>query len=1194
MAYIINRFNGEQLTIVDDGALDNTTSLGLIGRNYTGYGETQNENYVFLLENFSNASPPARALSGQVWYDSTAKTLKVYNGTSWLAIGNATVAETAPAHSIGGLWFNTATQQVFISDGTTWRLVGPEGVAGFAVTKLTSTTLKDTLGNLVPVILTQINGETTAIHSAQDFTISGETSVPGFTTVNKGTTLKSTHALTGNVTGNADTATALETTRTINNVDFDGTENIVIKSSTTNILKVGDYLTGSNWDGTIEDTWGVDATPENIIGTVVARDSNGGFSAGPISANLLGDVTGNVTAYQGTSSFVRIVAPEIVGSTFSGNSASATKLQTARTINTVFFDGTTDITLPVPAETLVGSELAPNVLTSSLTEVGKLVGLETEATGIVIGDGNTMRIQIEGFTPTIVSETTNVLRLKLQTGAALTGTSAAISYISAATAATDGGVLAPALVPDYTDSVPIVNRASLGLPSYKWGRAFIDSVNASAITTSTIAGPNNGAVVFGSSINVPGTIGGNVVGNLTGNVQGNVVGSVTGAASLNMLKTGDSLSGDITWTATNKGLSWSMNSDGASIKFYNTSDSDLNSRLEFNTTDNNNEFFRWTHTPNGGSTYESMRLTPNIDGAAQLTVTGNITATGTVFATLRGQGNQITNLNASELGTGIVPSLRLSGTYNISVSGNAATVSSITRNQVIGAIGYNPANLAGDTFTGNLNIVKDNAWLTLDSPSINSNGEYQAAGISIGESGYKGSASFHITYTGDGYSHIGMGPVDQSTSIPAYRAMRMYYLSNTVDFYGQINVPTVNATTLIGSGASITSLNASNISSGTLAVGRLAGSYNINVTGNASTANTATVATSNILRAGDTMSGRLGQSASGFHAASAENIANRTNSGFFETSTPTTAEGWPVNGSWHHLLSSTHTNDANYFAMQLSADFYSQNLYYRSTAGSGSTTWNRVLLSSNYNDYVPTKTGTGASGTWPINVTGNAATVTSITGNQVINALGFTPTNSQATPTYVVNSGTISAEGNGTGEPSSRLTLRSVYNNGYPTQYGNVITLGGSGGGELLVGWSGSTGAHAENYVRSRRDTGNTWSPWARLVTDQNIAGIVSSIGLGFTVTSGNTWYTNGFTNHVGTWRNDYNWFDVYPPSGKTMAKLLGFIPSIAVIHYAGGVNGDDSMRCTWSNLGDRIRVYVQNTEQRSTPAANWLAIWGN
>jgi hypothetical protein len=96
-----------------------------------------------------------------------------------------------------------------------------------------------------------------------------------------------------------------------------------------------------------------------------------------------------------------------------------------------------------------------------------------------------------------------------------------------------------------------------------------------------------------------------------------------------------------------------------------------------------------------------------------------------------------------------------------------------------------------------------------------------------------------------------------------------------------------------------------------------------------------------------------------------------------------------------------------------------------------------------------------------------------------------------------------------------------------------------------------------------------------------------------YTFTSGNTVYsTSGFTNQVGSWNNSRNFFDVFPPSGKTMTNLVAFIPSIAVIHYAGGVNGDDSMRCTWSELSDRIRVYVQNTEQRSTPAANYLAIW--
>ena len=44
MAYIINKFSGGQLVVLEDGTLDTSTSLGLVGRNYVGYGEIQNEN----------------------------------------------------------------------------------------------------------------------------------------------------------------------------------------------------------------------------------------------------------------------------------------------------------------------------------------------------------------------------------------------------------------------------------------------------------------------------------------------------------------------------------------------------------------------------------------------------------------------------------------------------------------------------------------------------------------------------------------------------------------------------------------------------------------------------------------------------------------------------------------------------------------------------------------------------------------------------------------------------------------------------------------------------------------------------------------------------------------------------------------------------------------------------------------------
>ena len=108
MAYTINRYNGTELIVLDDGTIDTTTSLNLVGRNYVGYGEAQNENFVFLLENFSNANPPTRPLKGQLWYNSETQLTYVYNGTAWICIRNASdmASTTWPLGSIPVMVWN--------------------------------------------------------------------------------------------------------------------------------------------------------------------------------------------------------------------------------------------------------------------------------------------------------------------------------------------------------------------------------------------------------------------------------------------------------------------------------------------------------------------------------------------------------------------------------------------------------------------------------------------------------------------------------------------------------------------------------------------------------------------------------------------------------------------------------------------------------------------------------------------------------------------------------------------------------------------------------------------------------------------------------------------------------------------------------------------------------------------------------
>ena len=86
--------------------------------------------------------------------------------------------------------------------------------------------------------------------------------------------------------------------------------------------------------------------------------------------------------------------------------------------------------------------------------------------------------------------------------------------------------------------------------------------------------------------------------------------------------------------------------------------------------------------------------------------------------------------------------------------------------------------------------------------------------------------------------------------------------------------------------------------------------------------------------------------------------------------------------------------------------------------------------------------------------------------------------------------------------------------------------------------------------------------------------------------------FAGNFSNIIDAFDSGKNYFDVYPPTGRTMSDLVAFIPSIKRIHFQGNVNYDDSIRCEHQIRTDRIRVFVQNTEQRSQPAANYLGVW--
>ena len=202
MAYTINKYDGTQLTVVEDGTLDQTTDLKLVGKNYAGYGEIQNENFVFLLENFAGGNAPPKALNGQIWFDTANSKLKFYDGTKWRTTGGAEVSGSTPAGlSEGDFWWDTNNEQLYAYNGTSFVLVGPQGV-GETVTQFQSSSVRDNTGTTRSIIKSVVNDEVIHIISNSSFTIGTEdaSNYPGFDVVRKGVTLKNTINSTGGVT----------------------------------------------------------------------------------------------------------------------------------------------------------------------------------------------------------------------------------------------------------------------------------------------------------------------------------------------------------------------------------------------------------------------------------------------------------------------------------------------------------------------------------------------------------------------------------------------------------------------------------------------------------------------------------------------------------------------------------------------------------------------------------------------------------------------------------------------------------------------------------------------------------------------------------------------------------------------------------------------------------------------------------
>jgi len=190
MAYTINKTDGTVVATITDGTVDNSTSLQLFGKSYSGFGEGLNENLVKLLENAASTSAPTAPLKGELWFDTTTNQLKVYDGTSFKPTGGSKSSSTEPTSpSAGDLWHDTDDDQLYVYTGSAFLLVGPVYTSGQTLSGWKIETLASSGGN--KVVSSMYAGNTrVAILSKETFTPSATQS--GFASIKAGLTLNST------------------------------------------------------------------------------------------------------------------------------------------------------------------------------------------------------------------------------------------------------------------------------------------------------------------------------------------------------------------------------------------------------------------------------------------------------------------------------------------------------------------------------------------------------------------------------------------------------------------------------------------------------------------------------------------------------------------------------------------------------------------------------------------------------------------------------------------------------------------------------------------------------------------------------------------------------------------------------------------------------------------------------------------
>ena len=324
MAYTINKTSGTVLASVADGTINSSIAdLTLIGKNYSGYGDALNENFVRLLENFSNITAPTNPLAGQLWWDSTNNLLKVYTGSTFKTVSSSTASASAPASGVvGDLWWDTANSQLKIYNGASWTLVGPAFSSGAGQSGPVIESINDGGGTAHIIVKIMIADSIVAIVS-KDTAFTPSPSIAGFTSIAPGYNL-STSVANNKINGTATDSDALGGQPATSYLRSDANDT---SSGTLGILNDSGISVGTDSDLTLTVS-GNDVTIKNITsdGDLILGVNDGGT---PKAAVTIDGATGEVLLLAVPTSALGVATKGYVDSVLSGSGTLASDGSTA-------------------------------------------------------------------------------------------------------------------------------------------------------------------------------------------------------------------------------------------------------------------------------------------------------------------------------------------------------------------------------------------------------------------------------------------------------------------------------------------------------------------------------------------------------------------------------------------------------------------------------------------------------------------------------------------------------------------------------------------------------------------------------------------------------------------------------------------------------------------------------------------------